>query len=233
MSVFKSVADLFRPVQQVNVSNLPAPAAAPAVTPPPPEPTPLDQIGELFKIDPKEQAPANPFAAPLLNNDPAKIAEAAKKVNLVGSIPPELLTKAMSGQDPEAFLQVLNMTAQQTLATSAQLSTASIEHAAAANNQRIEQVLPDRIKKIQLEGMVSDNPALQHPASQPFLQLVRSQIQLKEPGLSAQEINNRAEAALTGFASQLATPASQGDGSSNRAQDTKGTDWDSWAGVSS
>lgn len=97
MSVFKSVADLFRPVQQVNVSNLPAPAAAPAVTPPPPEPTPLDQIGELFKIDPKAQAPANPFAAPLLNNDPAKIAEAAKKVNLVGSIPPELLTKAMSG----------------------------------------------------------------------------------------------------------------------------------------
>lgn len=219
-----SIANMFRNVQQVITGAPPAPAPVPAPAPTAPEPTALDVVGDLWKTDPAVKQPVNPFATPLLNTDPVKIAEATSKMNVVGDIDPALLTKAMSGQDPVAFMQVLNQTAQRTLATATQINSATVEKATQLNNERFEAALPDRIKQVQLDQMVSDNPALSHPASQPFLQLLRSQVQMKNPGLTPQEINARAEAALTGYATQLATPVTP----ENQQGRTSGTDWDTW-----
>jgi hypothetical protein len=123
-------------------------------------------------------------------------------------------------------MQVLNSVAQRTLATATQLNAATIEQATTRNNARITQALPTRMKDIQLQTMQSENPVLQHPASQPFLNLVRSQVKMKNPGMSAADINAQAERVLTGFASQLSSPA-QADGSP--ANTSAGTDWDAWA----
>lgn len=236
-----ALANMFRPTQQVTVAPAPAmsqqnPGAAanpPAsgnstpITQQPPA-NPLDEFTPLWQTDPNAQRFVDPLTTPLFNTDPAAIAAASAKLDFVSQVPQELLAKAMSGQDPAAFMQVLNAVAQRTLATSTQLSAATIEQATTRNNARITGALPERMKRIQLDSMQSEHPALQHPASQPFLQLVRSQIQMKQPHLSAADINAQAERALMGFAGQLVAPAQT---ESARAAASGGTDWDAWAGV--
>lgn len=236
-----AIANMFRPTQQVTV----APAApmsqqnpGAAATPPPsgssaavnnqPPANPLDEFTPLWQNDPNAQRTVDPLSTPLFNTDPAAIAAAAAKLDFVGQIPQELMAKAMSGQDPNAFMQVLNAVAQRTLATSTQLNAATIEQATTRNNARFSEALPGRIKNIQLQSLQSEHPALQHPASQPFLNLVRSQIQMKNPNLTATEINAQAERALMGFAGQLVAPVQT---EATRAAAAGGTDWDAWAGV--
>lgn len=217
--------------------------AAPAQeTKPTEQPNGMDHVAALLKIDPAKQAPADPLAGPLLRTDAKAIQEAANKMDFVGHIPKELMERAMSGKDPDAFMQVLNMSSQRTLAASASLSAATIEQATALNNQRIDKALPQRVASIQLEGMQAENPALNHAAAQPMLKLLRSQIQMQNPGMSPVEINKQAESALLGFATTLAGSAGEGDDAGVRpygAASTMngnaqqgGTDWDKWAGLS-
>lgn len=234
-----SIANMFRPVQQVTVAPA-APlaqqnpgAAAPippagTSLPTPAEPAnPLDDLTALWQNDPNAAPNVDPLSTPLFKTDPAAIQAAASKVDFLSQIPQNLMAKAMSGQDPASFLQVLNAVAQRTLATATQLNAATQEQATTRNNQRILDALPGRVKKIQLDSMVPDNPALQHPASQPLLQLVRSQLQMKNPNMSAAQLNKRAEEVLVGYASQIAGP-SPSEQATAQAQ-AGGTDWDNWA----
>lgn len=241
-----TLANMFRPSQQVTINpasydrGSPMQQANPgaaAVVPPAgtsqnpiqPEPVnPLDEISALWQNDPNLKQAVDPMSTPLFNTDSAAISAAAGKIDFLGQIPPEMLAKAMQGGDPQAFLQVMNAVAQRAVATSTQLNAATIEQATTRNNARITQALPDRMKRIQLDSMVSENPVLAHPASQPFLQMTRAQLQMKNPGMSAAEINRRAESALMGFASTLAAPTATEQAASKAA--TGGTDWDAWAG---
>lgn len=227
--IFKSVAELFRPVQATTPQTVVVQQAAPTPATPTTEPNPLDNLATLWQNDPNVKAPADPFSAPLLNTDPTKIAEAAKKIDFVSHIAPETLAKAMSGQDPAAFMEVMNSVAQRTLTTSAQINAATVEQATARNNSRIMEALPGRVKDIQLQGMKSDNPVLQHPAAQPFLQLTRAQIQMKNPGMSAADINQQAEHALLGLA-QAISPAGETAGTTP-ASNSGEKDWDAWAKI--
>lgn len=240
MSIFSSVADMFRPTTQVS-TQVPTvtpmgqanPGAAGQVPPSgtslpnteAPPANPLDAFTEMWQHDPKSQPAVDPLSTPLFNTDPAKIAAAAGKIDFLAQVNPELVTKAMAGNDPQAFMQVMNAVAQRTLATATQLNAATIEQATSRNNERFSQALPSKVKQIQLNSLQSENPALQHPASQPLLQMVRAQIQMKEPGLSAADINKRAESYLAGFATQLSTPPV----TETQRQQASGTDWEAWA----
>lgn len=232
MGVLDSVANIFRPVQQVSMGQ-PNPGAAaqpPAAgtsqpTAAPAEPAnPLDQLTALWQNDPNAAPNVDPLSTPLFKTDPAAIQAAASKIDFLAQIPQDLMAKAMSGQDPAAFLQVLNGVAQRTLATATQLNAATQEQATTRNNERILNALPGKVKQIQLDAMLPDNPALQHPASQPLLQLVRSQLQMKNPNMSAEQINRRAEETLVGYANQIVAPTQ-----AETAARSQGTDWDSWA----
>ena len=227
MSVMSNIANIFRPTQQVTQLPQVNPGAAMVVPPSgtanPTPSNPLDEFTSIWQNDPTSQPTIDPLSTPLFNTDPAKINAAAGKIDFVSQVPQELLAKAMSGNDPQAFMQVMNTIAQRTLATATQLNAATLEQATVRNNERITNALPGRIKNIQLNAMVSENPVLSHPASQPLLQMVRAQIQMKEPGLSAADINKRAEHYLSGFAGQLAAPAAEAELARTK---TAGTDWD-------
>ena len=239
MSFLNNVGNLFRPVQAVQVTNQPmqqlnpgaAAGAGPAGTSQPtvvePGPTPMDEMAALWQTDPKVQQPVDPFATPLMNTDPAKIAAAASRMDFVGQVPPEIMQKAMSGTDPASFMQVMNFVAQRAVATSAQLSAATIEQATARNNERNAQALPGRVRQLQLDSIQSDNPALNHPASQPMLKLIRNQIQMNNPNMSPVDINKRAESTLLGYAQQLVPAQKQEDLSGNTPAGS--TDWETWA----
>jgi hypothetical protein len=249
MSIGTTIANMFRPVQQVAMTPQPTvPPANPlamnnpgaqAQVPPAggsnptvaqPEPAnPMDAFAAMWQNDPKSAPQADPLHQPLFKPDPAALAAAAAKVDFVSQLPQELVAQAMAGNDPQAFLQVINAVGQRALATAAQLSTATVEQAAQRNNARIEQVLPDRMRSIQLAQMPADNPALNHPASQPLLSLVRSQIQMKNPSLSAAEINKQAESYLVTYASAISAPTPEQQATQQAA--AGGTDWENWAGL--
>lgn len=242
-SLFQSVASMFRPTTQVSGMMAPGPAPAmqqanpgaaatvpaagtSAATTTQAAANPLDDIAALWQTDPNSKPVVDPLAAPLFNTDPAKIAEAAGKINFVSQLPPDLVAKAMSGNDPQAFMQVINAAVQRGVATSSQLNAATIEQATQQNNARVMQTLPGRVRQIQLDAMVSEDPVLASPAAQPFLQLARQHVQMKNPGMSAAEINRRAESVVTGFATALTAPAAA---AAQQASNPAGTDWDSWA----
>lgn len=221
-----NVGNIFRTAPAPQMAQ-PNPAVIPATgtSAPIADPVnPMDAHAALWQTG--ANPPSDPFAAPLFNTDAAKIAESASKMNIAGSIPPDLLTKAMSGSDPQAFMQVLNTVAQRAVTTSAQVSAATIEQATVRNNERIQTSLPGRIKQLQLDSLAADNPALNHPASQPLLHLVRTQIQAKHPELSAQAINSQAERYLTEHAAAIQLPAEQ----KAQAGTTGDTNWESWGG---
>lgn len=236
MSLVSSIANIFRPVQAVtmptqnnNAAVIPDAGSSAEINNNANQPSnPLDVMAALMQNDPNVQRPVDPLAAPLLQTDVAKLRQAAGGMNLVGQIDPALMQKAMSGTDPVAFAQVLNLAAQSAVVTSAQLSAATVEQATNRNNQRMLQVIPNQIKQAQIDSGVSENPALAHPAAQPFLHMVRSQIQMKNPGMSAAEINRQAETVISGFAESVTTAPQE---AVRQQTETQGTDWDKWAGI--
>lgn len=237
MSLSSKIASIFRPVTAVVMptqnntggtvpnagESLPIDNSANAAS------NPLDVMATLMQNDPNVKPPVDPLAAPLLHTDVAKLRQAAGSMNLVGQIDPELMQKAMSGNDPAAFASVLNAVAQSAVITSAQLTSQTVEQATTRNNERILQVIPTQIKQAQIDSSVSENPALAHPAAQPFLHLVRSQIQMKNPGMSAADINRQAETVISDFAGAVTSAPLE---PTRQAAANQGTDWDKWAGIS-
>lgn len=242
MSIMNNIAAMFRPTQQVAPIQQQQPAApmsqanpgAAATVPPagtsnptatPPEPAnPLDNFKPLWETDPKAVPAADPLAAPLFNGDPNKIAEAASKMDFLAKVPQDVMAKAMSG-DAQSFAQVIQFVAQQSLSASAQLSAATIEQGTRRNNERLLETLPQRVRDIQLSQMQSENPVLQHPATQPFLNMVRSQIQAKNPGMSPQQIQKEAESHVLGLATAISA-TQNGSGSASSQGESGSTDWD-------
>lgn len=236
MSLFTNISAMFRPTQQVTVApaspmaqqNPAAGAGAPqagtshpTVTEPAAPSNPLDNFTPLWQTDPKSAPPADPLATPIFNTDPAKIAEAAGKIDFVSQIPPDMLQKAMAGNDPQAFMAVMNAVAQKTLATAAQLSTATTEQGATRLQQRLLTALPDRVKQIQLDQMQPENANLQHPAAQPILQMMRQRVKASNPNLTPAEIQKQAENYVSAFVSAMAPQATQAEVAA-----ANGEDWD-------
>ncbi len=196
--------------------------------------SPLDAFAGLWKNDPKAVDPnADPFAAPLFNMDPTKVREAAGNIDFLSQVPQELMAKAMSGQDPQAFMQVINSVAQNALATSLQLGTATMEQAGTRIGQRFNSALPGRMKSFQVQNMASKNPVLSHPAVQPVLQSVREQIQRQNPDLSPQQIQEMAENYFTHMMSEANKGGGGEGGGGGNANDPNAQEnfnWMNWAG---
>lgn len=238
MSISSKIASIFRPVQAVvmptmnNNAALPDAGKSNEVLNTANQPSdPMDVLAALMQNDPNVKAPVDPLTTPLLQTDVTKLRQAAGNMNLVGHIDPELMAKAMSGNDPAAFAQVINLAAQSAVVTSAQLAASTVEQATNRNNQRLlSSAIPNQIKQAQIDSSVSENPALAHPAAQPFLHMVRSQIQMKNPGMPAAEINRQAESVIAGFATSVSTAPQE---VVRQQSANQGTDWDKWAGLDS
>lgn len=234
-----NIADIFRPVTAVTVAA-PAPAqpmaqnnpgADPATVPPagsanptPAEPAnPLDNFAKIWET-PQGQSSADPFATPLLNSDPTQIQAAAGKMNFTQGIPQDAITKALSGDVP-SFLAVINKAVQNATAVNAQLSTQTVERAISANNNRVFQALPNKVRDVQLAGLTPENPALSHPAAQPVLNMLRAQVAANNPGMSAVAVNQQVEQFFSTFASALQAPAAQAAQAAQAAKDPDSYDW--------
>lgn len=179
---------------------VPAPVAAPAVTADPV--SPLDQYSSLWEpvttqgVD--ATLPANMFAG----TDPAKMLEAARKVDFSKSIPPEVLAKITAGgpDAAAAFATALNDVSQRAYAQSSFASTKIVEAALAKFQEGMDSRLPSQIKKYQVSDQIREsNPALMHPAAAPIMEALQAQFTVKYPQATAKEIGDMAAQYLTNF----------------------------------
>jgi hypothetical protein len=191
-------------------SATPAPAASPTQqATPAAEVSPMDQFKSLWEpantpnVD--TTLPANMFAGA----DPAKMLEAARKVDFAKSVPPEVLAKITAGgpDAAAAFAQAINDVAQRSYAQSSFASTKIVEAALAKFQEGLENRLPSQVKRFQVsESLRESNPALTHPAAAPIMEALQSQLTVKYPNASVNEIRDMASQYLSQFGTVMAPP---------------------------
>lgn len=159
----------------------------------------------------------DPFAQPLLNNDPVKFAEATKQLNFAGSIPDDLVKKALAG-DIGSLKEAINLAAQTAFQASSQLNTSLIESASQTNNKRVDSVLENKFREFLVKQERSDNPVLNHSSAAPMLDLAKRQLLSQHPDKSPTEIHKMAEQYLTSFASSITGEAQAREATVNGAK---------------
>jgi hypothetical protein len=175
------------------------PAAAPAalttnaapngVLPPGSEPpaTPMAEFSKLFDTKPNDGTGSQSLFA---NIDPAKVQEAAGKVNFAQVVGSETLAKIQAGgpEAAQAFVEAMNKVSQTVYAQSAVATTQLIDRALAEHSTRTEAKLPELIKRQSAsESLKGDNAIFSNPAVAPVVGMIQNQIASMYPNATATE----------------------------------------------
>ena len=182
--------------------------------------SPLAGYAKLWENDPK--APPKPSDSVVFNADPAKMLEAAGKIDFASVIPKELAEKALKG-DPQAFMEAMNKVTQATYAQSAGASTKLIEQALAKQVDMFKTtIIPDIVRQTQVRsGINSENQILANPAISPVVEMLQAQLIKQNPTASADVIQAKVTELMKGMSTEIAK--SYGYTVTEKAADTAGT----------
>jgi hypothetical protein len=100
------------------------------------------------------QLPTDPLAGPLLSVDPAKLREAAGKMNFASRDFAGTTCESNEWTRSQAFLQVLNAVGQGAFLQATQVNAGVVESAFGRHTQRMEEALPDRIRNVQIQQLL-------------------------------------------------------------------------------
>lgn len=172
---------------------------------------PLADFAKLWETpvgaDGKPIVPATP--EPMFNVDNAALLAAAKQVDFSKAITPDMMAAITKG-GPEAgnaFVQAMNAVAQLTYAQSARATTQLTEQAINRAREQFVQAMPEMVRNQSVnESLRQADPLFSNPAVQPLLDMVKSQLQLKHPNASVQEITTLSQSYLQQVVT-AATPA--------------------------
>lgn len=217
MSMFNNLFNGSQPAAQAPVQpqpgNLPAEApnmqatAANPTAPVSQNPTQeikkegLDQFTDLWK---PSESPTGAENNQLFNVDPAKLMEAAGKLDFSKAVNPEQLQAIAQGGEGamQAFAQAMNKVAQTVYAQNAMATTKIVEQAIARTKDGFLGELPQHIKRQQVnDSLRNENPAFSHPAAAPILGALQQQLSVKFPNATATELTSMAKSYLENFAS--------------------------------
>lgn len=190
----------------------------------------MEQLDGLWQIDPAEKG-ALPSAVPNLSIDPNKLAEAVSRMNFTSSLTPDLMQKALSG-DQAAFSQAINQAAQTAFAQSLQAASKMTEHALAQQAVSFKALLPNEVKKMQIgDSLTLENPVFANPTIQPFVTMLRDQLAVKYPAATGAELTGMAKGLFSELAAEIQKPeqaAQQKTKQQTSAAADKGVDWDNF-----
>lgn len=187
--------------------------------------SPLANYDKLWET-PKIEGTPSPKLGEGFNFDPSKLAEAAKSLDFVKVIPPEVMALASKG-DAAALAQVVNLAGQAGFAQSATVAGKLVETAMAKFTDQFNANLPQMIRDRTAQSMSGENPAYKDPAVAPIIEQVRNQLLARHPNATPQDIKEHTDAYLAGLG-VLLTGA---PGASKNAPASKGTeDWLSYFG---
>ena len=173
--------------------------------------SPLADFSKLWETTPskgpdgKEIVQDDPLSIlPNMQADPAKMYEAAKRIDFSKVMNPEKVKAALTG-DSAAFSEVINSVAQAAFANSAMANTRIVEAALKQMTGKLfDTAIPHLVKKHSTrETVVSDNPIFADPAVAPMLSMLESQLQSKFPQASAKEISDMAKRYINGLGKAL------------------------------
>lgn len=200
-----------------------------------PEPNFLDSVKDIWNN------PANPQGQrPALNADVAKIAEVANKLNFTSTVSPQLVQKALAG-DQAAFVQCLNAVGQQGFIAAAQASSHLVDKQSSSVIDHVEKQLPNQIKSFQSrDAFLTKNPNFSHQAVAPLLGVIQTQLAQQFPGATSTELASHAERYLTEVVGALSKKESAGGEEASSQQGFAATlqqkmqannafDWENWA----
>ena len=142
----------------------------------------------------------------LFSVDPKALQSTVGKMNFLGSIPPKVQEALKTGGEEavKANLYLMNQVAQQSFAQSAQATAKIVEAALAKQAEAFESKVSQVVKKQGMsENLRSSNPVFAHPAAEPILQGIQSQLLSKYPNASQQELAQMAQNYLSTFASEI------------------------------
>jgi hypothetical protein len=155
------------------------------------EQSPLSNFADIWKTDPNAAVTDTSIFGVI---DPAKVMEAAKKLDFSKSVTPEILAKIQAG-GPEAaaaFQSAMNSVGQLQYAQSAMATTKIVEQAVAKVTERFNAQLPSMVKQLSTrEGLQTSNPILSNPAVQPMVEALTSQLLTKNPNATSAEIQTQ------------------------------------------
>jgi hypothetical protein len=183
--------------------------------------TPLDDFASLWKNDPTKQTPDT---FPTFNVDPAKVQEAAGKIDFTKVLDPTVMDRIKAGgTDAQvAMMEAMNKMTQASYAQTSLTATKIVEQALNQARTSFNSSLPGQIKAHQLkESLRADNPAFSHPAVAPVLDAMQNQMRIQYPQASAAELQEMAKRYVSGIAEAFGTkPAPTATEIANN------TDWD-------
>lgn len=167
------------------------------------EKSPLENFSKLFENDPNAKPPAS--MVPTINADPAKLMEAAKKIDFTKAVNPEVLANAAKG-DVAALTAAINEAAQAGFAQSAGTTAALVRQALEMQAKSFkEQVIPEILRDHAASQKLNDSNALfTNPAVAPVVDMVKSQLALKFPTAYPAELAKHAETYFSGMATEMA-----------------------------
>lgn len=209
-------------------SPAPAPAAStPAAAPAPAQDTDdLAKFKELWKVDPNKVDPSK--AAPIFGDiDPAKLQEAAGKIDFARVLDQDTIAKISAGgqEAGSAFAAALNKVTQAAYAQSALASTKIVEQALAKQREQFEQMIPDMVKRASVsQTMRADNPLYSRPEVAPIIGALEFQLTAQYPNSTPAEISAMAKEYLQGLA-KVVSPQPKSDTSDGKSGKDE-TDWD-------
>lgn len=167
--------------------------------------SPLDTFKDLWKNDPNGTNKDEPY----FNVNIDALNQAASQQDFTSSITQEQLQSIASGGEDaiKAFAAALNSTARDVYAKSAYATTKIVEGALAKAEGKFQNNLPTLIKQHTLsDSLRSENPAFSHPAAQPIISALQSQLTMKFPQATESELRKMATEYLSSFASTVSPP---------------------------
>jgi hypothetical protein len=189
---------------------------------------PLGKYENLWQPPTKEEQEATSQQTPAnIGVDPAKLLEAAGKVDFTKVLNQEALAKVAAGGEGAvaALVEIMQKSNQTVYGQSMVAANRMVEEAVKVAEQRFAAQVPQLVKKqAASETLFSENPAFQNPAIQPIVAALQSQLQEKYPKATTKELNNMAKEMLEGSAKLF-----MGNQSQSSTQETKGApkeeDW--------
>lgn len=169
------------------------------------EVAPLDEFADLWKNE-----PTDPNKPPVDNSmfgkvDGDQLMQAASQIDFTKVVTPEMLQDIQAGGEAgtKALLQALNKTQQLGYAQSTHATTILIEKAMLKAKEQFTADLPNHIRNSSLNAAIKETPAYQHPAAQPLIQGLTTQLQVKYPNATPGELADMANRYITNFAAQM------------------------------
>jgi hypothetical protein len=170
---------------------------------------------DLFTMPKQEGDVPVTLDDPFLTVDRAKVAEMARAMNFAPSTPEmqALAQKALQG-DMQAFSEYNNAMMQNMYVQLLTQTSGISEKIAREGITRLRDTIPNTVRSISTtSNLQKQNPIFNDPAAKPMVDMIRSQVELKNPTATPEQVTEQVAKYFNDFAGVIAPKAKPAEAS--------------------